>query len=150
MWPLARTFLTPFTRTIILIKPRQEISLCRFRHTHRTRINPAIQFSHIPQSLGPDFNGPNMRRDMSFESIHAHTTIFRRLLSIKEPWRQNMSVQLTPTEWCITPPIQSGILRVKCQVVDISLFRKYERHQYRGGLLQDAALHALSSERPPA
>src|SRR5216683_3840138 len=124
MWPLARTFLTPFTRTIILIEPRQEISLCRFRHTHRARINPTIQFSHIPQSLGPDFNGPNMRRDMSFESIHAHTTIFRRLLSIKEPWRQNMSVQLTPTDWCITPPIQSGILQVKCQVVDISLFRK--------------------------
>src|SRR6266851_6565290 len=90
-----------------------------------------------------------------------------------------LSVQLTPTDWCITPPIQSGILRVKCQsrgylslqkgptsdakeiticrwinhpVSRCSLIREsgYERHQYRGGLLQDAALHALSSERPPA
>src|SRR4030081_1392487 len=106
MWPLARTFLTPFTRTIIFIEPRQPIRLCRFSHTLRAGINPTIQFSHIPQSLGPDFDGPNMRRDMSYESIHAHTTIFRRSLSIEEPWCHNMSVQLTSTDWCVTPPIR--------------------------------------------
>jgi hypothetical protein len=43
-----------------------------------------IQFSNIPQSLGPDFDRPNVQRDMRHEGIHAHTTICCRLLSTEK------------------------------------------------------------------